>query len=237
MTRQVRVYPDRQELIETALSLVVERVRSAIAERQCCSIALSGGSTPEPLYAALAKQDLPWDRIQIFWGDERYVPPTHPDSNYGMAKRVWLDLVSLPTENIHPVPTDLADPEASATAYTSEIELNVGANPVFDLILLGMGDDGHTASLFPHTAALSVRDRSVAVGDKDGQPRITFTIPLINRARSVIFMVSGASKQTALAEVFAPTGDANLYPSRSIQPQGELIWLLDAPAGAGLVHN
>jgi 6-phosphogluconolactonase len=237
MTRQIHVYPDRQALVSAALTLVMERVRLAIAERQSCSIALAGGSTPEPLYAALAQQDLPWHQIQIFWGDERYVAPTHPDSNYGMAKRVWLDLVPLPAANIHPVPTDLAEPQLAAAAYEREIKLEAGANPAFDIILLGMGDDGHTASLFPHTAALSVRDRLVTVGDKDGQPRITFTFPFINNARSVMFLVSGENKQAALTEVFAPTGDADTYPSRSIQPQGELLWLLDAAAGKGLIHN
>jgi 6-phosphogluconolactonase len=237
MTMEVFVYPDRQALITAALNSIVDRVRVAVTERQSCSIALSGGSTPEPLYAALAQQDLPWAQIHIFWGDERYVAPTHPDSNYGMAKRVWLDLVPFPATNIHPVPTDLAAPQLAAAAYEREIKLEAGSMPQFDIILLGMGDDGHTASLFPHTAALTERDRLITVGDKDGQPRITFTFPLINNARSVIFLVAGESKQPALTEVFAPTGDAALYPSRSVQPQGELLWLLDAAAGAKLIHN
>jgi 6-phosphogluconolactonase len=234
MTRQIYVYPDRSALVDAALTLIVDRLRLAISERQSCSIALSGGSTPQPLYAALAQQDLPWDRVQIFWGDERYVAPTHPDSNYGMTKRVWLDLVPIPAENIHPMPTDLPEPHLAATAYEREMKLAMGVKPSFDIILLGMGDDGHTASLFPHTAALSVVDRLVTVGEKDGAPRLTFTIPLINQARSAIFLVSGENKQPALAEVFAPTGDADAYPSRSIQPQGELLWLLDAAAGEGL---
>ncbi len=237
MTMEVCVYPDRQALIDAALNSIVERVRLAVAERQSCAIALSGGSTPEPLYAALAQQDLPWSQIQIFWGDERYVAHTHPDSNYAMAKRVWLDLVPIPATNIHPVPTDLTPPQAAADAYDRELMRSLGKLPAFDIILLGMGDDGHTASLFPHTAALSVGDRLVTVGDKDGQPRITFTFSLINNAHSAIFIVAGASKQAALTEVFAPTGDAAAYPSRSVQPQGELLWLLDAAAGAKLIHN
>ncbi len=237
MTKEVCVYPDRQALIAAALATIVERVRVAIAERQSCSIALSGGSTPEPLYAALAQQDLPWHQIQIFWGDERCVPHNHPDSNYGMAKRVWLDLVPIPTENIHPVPTDLNPPQAVADAYERQLMLALGKMPAFDVILLGMGDDGHTASLFPHTAALAVNDRLVTVGEKDGRARITFTFPLINNARSTIFLISGESKQVALQAVFAPTGDELLYPSRSIQPIGELMWLLDATAGAKLIDR
>lgn len=235
MTQQVQVYADRSALIAAAVDLVVERVRIAIAARQSCSIALSGGSTPQPLYAALATTDLPWHQIQIYWGDERYVAPTHPDSNYGMAKQAWLDLVPIPAANIHPMPTDLAEVQLAADTYDRQILANfgleAGAIPAFDIILLGMGDDGHTASLFPHTAALSVRDRLVTVGTKDGQPRLTFTSTLINHARSVMFLICGASKRPALAQVFAPTGDADTYPSRLIQPAGELLWLLDAAAG------
>ncbi len=238
MIQEVSICPDRQALVETAYVLIIERVRAAIAQRKSCTIALSGGSTPQPLYAALAAADLPWDQIHIFWGDERYVAATHPDSNYGMTKRVWLDLVPIPAVNVHPMPTDLADPQLAADEYDRQITAYFGLEarsiPVFDIVLLGMGDDGHTASLFPHTAALSVLDRLVTVGEKDGQPRLTFTFPVINQARSTIFLVSGASKQTALAAVFAPTGDASIYPSRGIQPQGELLWLLDAAAGEGL---
>lgn len=238
MTSEILIYPDRQALIDAALALVVERILTAVGERQSCTIALSGGSTPQPLYAALADADLPWQQIHIFWGDERYVPAEHPDSNYGMAKQVWLDLVPIPAANIHPIPTDLADPQLAATAYDRQISTHfapaVGAIPVFDIILLGMGDDGHTASLFPHTAALAVVDRLVTVGDKDGQPRITFTFPLINHAGSVIFLISGTSKQAALAEIFAPVGDLAAYPSRGVRPEGELLWLLDAAAGAQL---
>jgi 6-phosphogluconolactonase len=240
MTQQVRVYSDRAALVAAALELVVERIQTAITERQSCSIALSGGSTPQPLYAALAQQDLPWHQIQIFWGDERYVSAIHPDSNYGMAKRVWLDLVPIPAANIHPMPTDLPQPHLAAAEYDRQIAahfgLEHGVMPIFDITLLGMGDDGHTASLFPHTAALSVTDRSVTVGDKDGEPRLTLTIGAIDNSRSVIFLVAGASKQTALRAVFAPSGDELAYPSRSIRPDGELLWLLDGAAGSGVVE-
>ncbi len=241
MTQKVDIYPDRQALIAAALTAIVTRIHAAIHKRQSCTIALSGGSTPQPLYAALAQSDLPWDRIQIFWGDERYVSATDPDSNYGMTKRVLLDLVPIPAANIHPMPTNFDRPQLAAQAYERQILANFGLEagsiPVFDIILLGMGDDGHTASLFPHTAALSVVDRLITVGDKDGQPRLTFTFPLLNRARSTIFLVAGASKQPALAEIFAPTGDADTYPSRGIQPEGELLWLLDAAAGERLAAN
>lgn len=238
MSKHVEVLPDLTALIDRSLALVVETLRSAIAERGKATIALSGGSTPKPLYAALAQQDLPWEQVHVFWGDERYVPPDHPDSNEGMARSVWLDRVAIPADNIHPMPTQAADPQEAADQHDQELQqffqTAPGTFPCFDVILLGMGDDGHTASLFPHTAALKVNDRLVTVGNKDGQPRLTFTVPLINQARCVLFVVAGVNKQPALAAIFAPEADAAHYPARLIQPQGELWWLLDQAAGANL---
>ncbi|WP_416674225.1 6-phosphogluconolactonase [Egbenema bharatensis] len=239
MLKNVEVLPDKAALVQRSLELVLERLQTAIQERGMASIALSGGSTPKPLFEALAEQDLPWDRLHIFWGDERYVPPDHPDSNEGMARVAWLNKVPIPPGNIHPMPTDEPDPALAAQRHEQEIQqlfqTTPGEFPALDVILLGMGDDGHTASLFPHTEALQVRDRLITVGNKDGQPRITFTAPLINHARCVIFMVAGSNKRPALSQVFAAEADAMHYPSRLIQPQGELWWLLDQAAGDGIV--
>lgn len=238
MEKLLLVVPDKQALSERALEIVVERINTALETRGICTLALAGGSTPKPVYEALSLLNLPWERLHIFWGDERYVSRDHPDSNQGMARQAWLDKIDIPPENIHPMPTDSQDAVLDAQKYETQLRqwfnLTSGEFPTFDLILLGMGDDGHTASLFPHTAALDVGDRSITVGDKDGQPRITFTVPLINHARSVLFLVSGESKRPALAQVFAEVGDARAYPSRLIHPQGELIWLLDQAAGAAL---
>lgn len=235
MKKLVEVLASKEELIQRSLSIVRSQIQTAIAARGQCTIALAGGSTPEPLYRAIAAQDLPWDKIHVFWGDERYVPSYHPDSNQKMARLAWLDQVNIPPSNIHPMPTGAADPAADALAHQTELQqffqVSEGEFPAFDIILLGIGDDAHTASLFPHTEALQVRDSLVTVGNKDGQPRITFTVPLINKARCVIFIVAGASKQPALAQIFAPAADAMTYPSRLIQPEGELWWLLDAAAG------
>lgn len=237
MNRKIEILSDKQALVEYALSLIDQTIEVAIKERERFTIALSGGSTPKPLYESLATQPLPWDKIHVFWGDERYVPPDHPDSNQHMARQVWLDRVDIPSSNIHPMPTQSDDPILDAQNYEHELrqwfQVPEG-HPTFDLILLGMGDDAHTASLFPHTDALTVRDRWITVGNKDGQPRLTFTVPLINQARFVMFLVAGESKRPALAQVFAPQGDAMTYPSRLIQPQGELWWLLDRAAGAEL---
>lgn len=235
MEKIVEVLPDKEALIARSLEIVLESMHTAIAQRGICTIALAGGSTPKPLYEKLAEQDLPWEKIHVFWGDERYVPADHPDSNEGMARRAWLDQVPFPAANLHPMPTRAAQPAAAAAQHEAELQAffktSAGEFPAFDLILLGIGDDGHTASLFPHTEALQVRDRLITVGNKDGQPRITFTAPLINHAHTVLFMVAGASKQPALIHIFAPTDDDNTYPARLIQPQGTLWWLLDQAAG------
>lgn len=240
MIKKVEVLPDKSALVERTLAIILEKLETALADRETFSIALSGGSTPKPLYEAIASKNLPWDKIHVFWGDERYVPPDHPDSNERMARQAWLDQVSFPPANIHPIPTDPDDPAVAAQRYEQELQqvfqVASGEFPTFDVILLGMGDDGHTASLFPHTDALHVNDRLITVGNKDGQPRITFTAPLINQSRCVMFMVAGASKQAALAQIFAPVADDMAYPARLIQPQGELWWLLDQAAGEALSH-
>jgi 6-phosphogluconolactonase len=238
MVKIVEVLPSQADLISRSLDLVSEKITEAIALRGICTIALSGGSTPKALYEAIATQNLPWEKIHVFWGDERYVPPDHPDSNQKMARQAWLDRVNIPSSNIHPMPTAADNPAADAGQHESELReffsYWAGELPIFDIVLLGMGDDGHTASLFPHTEALQVSDRLVTVGNKDGQPRLTFTVPLINNARNVVFIVAGANKQAALAQVFAPEADAMTYPARLIQPQGQLWWLLDESAAKNL---
>ncbi|MGK7918128.1 MAG: 6-phosphogluconolactonase [Prochloraceae cyanobacterium] len=236
MEKFVEVLADKASLIERSRTIVVDKIQSAIASKGQCSIALAGGSTPKPLYEALAQENLPWEQIQVFWGDERYVAPNHPDSNQLMARQAWLDKVTIPAANIHPVPTDSNNPEIDAGRYDTEIRKFFAVSPeefpTFDLILLGMGDDGHAASLFPHTSVLQETSKAIAVGNKDGQPRITFTVPLLNQAQCVLFLVAGANKQAALEQVFAAQGDAMTYPSRLINPHGELWWLLDRDAGA-----
>lgn len=238
MQKTVEVLPDKTALIERSLEVVLPRMQAAIQERGQVTIALAGGGTPKPLYEAIATQDLPWDKIHVFWGDERYVSADHPDSNQGMARHAWLDQVNIPEANIHPMSTDAQNPTADAQKHEDHLreffKVPVGEFPRFDIILLGIGDDAHTASLFPHTDALQMTDRLVTVGNKDGQPRITFTAPLINHARCVIFLVAGASKQSALAQIFASEADPLTYPARFIQPQGELWWFLDEAAGQGL---
>jgi len=231
---QIEIYRDRSALVARSLELVQQKIQAAVDERGTCAIALAGGSTPKPLYEALAELDLPWSNLHIFWGDERYVPIDHPDSNAAMAKAACLDQVPIPETQIHIIPTHLEQPADAAIAYEKLIKDVLGYQPTFDIVLLGMGDDGHTLSLFPHTAAAQVSDRLVTVGEKAGEPRITLTAPLVNQSRCAMFLVSGSNKQAALKEVFSPTASDIAFPARQIQPQGELWWLLDAAAGEAI---
>ena len=239
MTRNIEILPTLTELIPHASTVILNRLTQAVADRGIATIALSGGSTPKPLYTMLAQANFPWDKLHIFWGDERYVPCDHPDSNEKMARDAWLNQVAIPANNIHAVPTNAPTPADAAAQYEQTLRRICNSSgsdiPALDVILLGMGDDAHTASLFPHTEALNVCDRLVTTGEKSGQPRITFTIPMINQGRCVLFLLAGKSKQPALEQVFAPSNDPNLYPSRFIQPQGECLWMMDRAAGEGIL--
>ena len=236
MNKKVEVLADKKALVERALSLILSKIETAIQQRGRFTIALSGGSTPKPLYEALGKQQLPWDKVHVLWGDERYVAANHADSNQLMARSAWLDKVDIPVENIHAMPTDASDPAEAAALYEQDLrklfDAKPGEFPAIDVILLGMGDDAHTASLFPNTEALKVTDKLVTVGNKDSSIRLSFTYPFINAAECVIFLVAGENKKPALAQVFAPEASETTYPSRLIQPQKELWWLLDEAAGA-----
>ncbi len=226
----VKILPDLNALVDESSEYIATKMKDAVAKNGVCYIALAGGSTPEPVYEKLAKADLPWDKIHFFWGDERYVPPTHEDSNYKMSKEAWLDSIDIPESNIHITPTEGSDVQSDAQEYEQDILDTFGITegiPTFDVVFMGMGDDGHTASLFPETYALSVVDRLVTVGNKQEHQRITFTIPLINNADCVVFLVAGEGKQSALAQVFNDEDNSYQYPSKLIQPQGELVWFLD----------
>ena len=238
MSPTVEILPNKAALIDRAHQLTVEAIQAAIAARGRATLALSGGSTPKPLYASMVSADLPWDKIYIFWGDERYVPHDHEKSNARMAREAWLNQVPIPAENIFPMPTSANDPATDAEKYEETLKKffqpQASEFPALDFVLQGMGDDGHTASLFPHTQALNVCDRLVTVGNHDGEPRISFTIPLINQGRKVVFLVAGENKQEALSQVFSEDADPHTYPSKFIQSGTDCHWLLDDAAGAGV---
>ncbi len=222
------VAPQAEELAWIAAKHIVALAAEAIERRGRFIVALSGGSTPRPTYALLAEEpfssQIDWSRVHLGWGDERCVPPTHPDSNYRMAREALLDHVDIPAENIHRIRGELGAVRAAA-AYRAELDDLLGQDGRFDLILLGMGADGHTASLFPGTPALAERQKTVVavhVEELDAW-RVTLTLPVINSARHVTFLVSGASKAEALARV----RDGEPLPAGLVQPRGQLIWIVD----------
>ncbi len=237
----VTVLLDRSRLMRAAADHVVRYASEAIAARGRFDWLLAGGSTPEQLYRLLASPEyaaqLDFGRVHLFFGDERCVPPDHADSNYRMVQTSLSNGVPLPTENVHRLEGELP-PELAAERYESELErhfgVRVGAGfPRFDLVLLGMGNDGHTASLFPGTLALAEERRWVVANAVPalGTTRLTLTLPVLNAAAHVAFLVSGADKAARLKQVLAEPG-AEL-PSQRVRPAGnEPEWWVDAAAGA-----
>ena len=234
-TRTVVVAGDQEALSRQAASYLAQAMAAAVAERGRCSLALSGGSTPRRTYQLLAEPPLrdaiPWQHVHLFWGDERCVPPDHPDSNYRLAREALLAHVPVPRSNVHRVPTEAGAPVAVAAHYERDLRgafvLEVEDVPRFDLILLGMGPDGHTASLFPGSAALDETRRLVVPNSVDYLPheRVTFTLPVLNAARGVLFLVAGADKTQPLAAALA--GDRSLPAARVRPTDGELRWYVD----------
>ncbi len=240
--KNLHVFPDHLGFVDGSADFIARRASEAIAERGRCTIALSGGGTPKPVYARLAAGDygdrLAWEKVHIFFGDERSVPPDDSRSNYRMVREAWLDRSPIPAGNIHRIRGE-DDPGLEALRYEREVAgfFRSAAFPAFDLILLGMGDNGHTASLFPGTAALRETARGVVAQYVETMAawRVTFTAPLINAARHVAFMAEGAGKAQMLWNVLTGPFQPDVWPSQLIQPgSGELHWLVDAAAAAGL---
>ncbi len=241
---EIVMLPDAAALTEAATRFFVEAVRSAIAQRGWSAVALSGGSTPRALYRRLAQppvcEEIKWHRVHLFWGDERAVPPDHPESNYRMAKETLLDHLPIPPANVHRILSERGA-DAAAEQYETELRqvfgVTPGEVPVFDLILLGIGADGHTASLFPHTAALAVRDRLVVANEvpQIGTTRITFTAPLVQAAALVIVLATGPDKADAVARAIEGPKDVEETPAQLLRcAQGRVVWLLDRAAGSRL---
>jgi 6-phosphogluconolactonase len=238
------------ELARAAAEEVVRLAGEAVAARGRFTFVLSGGSTPRSLFTLLAdphesfRDRITWNAVHVFWGDERCVPPDHPDSNYRMAREALLDHVPIPAANVHRIAAENPDAAAAAALYDAELgtffSLADGENrglPRFDLILLGLGPDGHTASLFPGNAAVHETERRVIAPfvEKLNTHRITLTAPVLNHAAVVIFLVSGAEKVAALAAVIEGARQVDLYPAQIIQPDdGALMWLVDNAAAQGL---
>lgn len=237
------VRENRQAVVQEAAGWFIRVAAAAVAARGRCTVALSGGTTPTPLFELLATREwrrrVSWPQLRLFWCDERFVPPDDERSNYGIVRRVLLPHVAIPAGSVHPVPTDAGTPAQAAAQYEETIRRwgNGAAVPMFDLVLLGLGDDGHTASLFPYSALLRVDGRLVAADSvrRDGTFRVTMTVPLLNAARETTFLVSGASAAVALREVLADDRDTDRLPAQLVRPSnGSLQWLVDR-AAAGLL--
>ena len=237
---QIKVLPDANAVAREAAERIVELSEAAIETGGRFSIALSGGSTPKALYQLLASAQYPpqidWPNVDVFFGDERCVPPDHADSNYRMAREAMLSKVPIPGDNVYRMRGEAPDPNEAAKEYGEMLKEKFGNDGGLDLILLGMGPDGHTASLFPNTKALGETKHRVMANHvpKLNAWRLTMTAPFINRAHEVMFLVTGQEKAAVLSEVLEGPRDPERLPSQLIQPQrGKLTWLLDA-AAAGM---
>jgi 6-phosphogluconolactonase len=237
---EIRALKSSEDLFEAAAVEFAAQASEAVRARGRFTVALSGGSTPKSLYTLLtAEPSIPWDKICFFWGDERHVPPDHPDSNYRMAYEAMLSKVPVRAEDIFRIHGEDRDAEAAARQYEQTLKdfffLSPGELPRFDLILLGLGADGHTASLFPGTAALNESRRLVVANwvEKFQTYRITFTFPVLNAAACVMFLAVGPDKAPMLHQVLE-NSSANL-PSQQVRPNnGRLLWLVDGAAASAL---
>lgn len=238
------IYPDPSALVIAAAEKFVQITNDAATKQGVFFVALAGGNTPRELYVLLAQENwrtlVPWEKAHIFFGDERCVPPEHSDSNYRMAREALIEKIDIPEGNVHRMVGE-KEPHEAAAAYEQEIVRNFAAcgiePPRFDLMLLGLGNDGHTASLFPETSALHEKEKLVTANyvEKFKSYRLTMTLPLLNNSRNVFFLVSGESKAAIVRDIFQNRNRSQHYPAELIRPvDGQLLWLLDQTSAAEL---
>jgi 6-phosphogluconolactonase len=243
---KIQIVADVDAMSRAAAATIVDHISQSLQTLDVYSMALSGGSTPRRLYSLLAneaalREQIPWERIHFFWGDERRVPAGHPDSNYRMAYNALLSKVPIPSTNIHRIHAEEADADEAAADYEIEIRrffaIEAGQIPQFNCVLLGMGADGHTASLFPATSALVETKRLVVANwvKKFQSHRFTLTLPVFNHAAQILFLVSGEDKADTLQAVLEGNRQPDRYPAQLIQPtHGEVTWFLDHSAASRL---
>ena len=227
---------DAQDLARRASQTIAAQVSLALDQRDRCQIALSGGSTPGCSYSLLGQERLPWERVDVVLGDERWVAAEDDSSNARMIRETLMAQGPGSKATFHPVPTvELASAEASAGVFANLVSrICPGNPPIFDVMVLGLGNDGHTASLFPGTHAPGVTDVWATVGRGKGLDRISLTAPVLSAARQVIFLVAGAGKQQALRRLIDPAESAERTPARLVQPANDVLILTDQDAASGL---
>jgi 6-phosphogluconolactonase len=241
MEMDSRVFPDLDAVSRGALNEVRRAFRDAIEERGRFAIALAGGRTPANMYGLWAHEQgqgapVPWEKVHLFWGDERYVPHTDPMSNYRMARETLIAYLPIPGANVHPMPgpENFPTPEKAAEAYEAELRMFFGSSPpAFDVQLLGLGVEGHTASLFPGSPALEEKKRWVVAVEAPAKPsrRLTLTPVVLNQARNTFFLVCGADKREIVAALRdEPAKGPSQYPAGNIRPAGRVLWFLDTAA-------
>lgn len=235
----IYVYGGPEEMSRRAAETFAETAERKIRAKGSFNVALSGGKTPERLYALLGAEyaeKIEWGKVHIFWGDERCVPPDSPESNYRMASKALLSKIDIPDKNVHRIRGE-DEPMSAALAYEEEVRrhfgLKAGEAPVFDMVLLGLGRDGHTLSIFPATKALFEEERLVIDNyvEKLKAHRVTMTLKAVNNASNALFLVSGREKAVILREVLK--GTEAIYPAQMVRP-GKLVWLIDKDAASGL---
>lgn len=260
MTKNVVLSQDENGFLKKAAQIFMESSADAIEKRGLFTVALAGGSTPKKIYALLSdsyyRNRVNWTKTHVFWGDERMVPPNHPDSNYKMTNDNLLSRVAIPSVNVHRIAGEMSAAQEAARSYEQSMKVFFRAAavdkpmaqfvtenslgdffPRFDLVLLGVGNDGHTASLFPGTSALTEKTRWVTGGRVEAvsAERVTLTFPVLNNARQLVFLCSGEGKSTILKEIFQGDDDARRFPAQLVRPTaGEVTWLLDKGAASRL---
>ena len=223
---------NKEDLTLKTVQTILAQINAVLSRKERAQIALSGGSTPSDVYKLLSSEKINWSRVDIFLGDERWVDPADPLSNALMIRNTFLSSLPGSQASFHAVPTtQLSSPKSSAIAFEEILNQKcIGSPPVFDLILLGLGEDGHTASLFPFTSALKVTDKWATTSKGKGCDRITLTAPVLSAATKVIFLVSGASKQIALKRLMDPSESPDRTPAKLVQPFDEILVLADQAA-------
>jgi 6-phosphogluconolactonase len=240
MNKSVNIFSTPYELAEKFAEKLISMINDCAESNKVMSVALSGGSTPELLFSLLGdhfSRSARWDYVHLFWGDERCVPPDDPESNFGMAKRKFIDKINIPMSNIHRIRGEEM-PEEEAIRYAGDISANTRLRnglPIMDLIILGLGEDGHTASIFPENRELlkSGRVCEVAIHPVTSRKRVTITGPTINNAASVAFLITGKKKAPVVESILNKRESANKFPASYIDPvHGELCWFIDSDAGS-----
>ncbi len=244
MKPTVKIFKNLETLSLFVAEEFLRNVKSAADRKKPFTVALAGGSTPETLYRDIArlseKQEIPWDMVHFFWGDERCVPPDSSESNFGMANNLMLSKLAIPEDNIHRIHGE-EEPPGETERYAQVLQMNVpvvqNGIPQMDWVFLGMGSDGHTASLFPESDVVQIRDKFCAVSQhpESGQKRITLTLPVLNNASRVSFLIAGDSKSQITEKILQDPSAAEKYPAAMVQPQtGQLEWFIDRDAAVRL---